>query len=272
MKKYLSITGFVALYLLIVYEFSDVIANLWFSGVLPKNFADRNYDLISLIGFLLVLMAYALILKLRKKSLIKICNFSKLSAKNFISIAIIGALMGGFTCCFCNIGFIHKNTIFEQYLNYQANGSRYFVTFLIIIAITFAFEEMIFRGTIFNEIRNGGVSLYKAIIISTAIYGILNGVTMGYAIGTYAFVAALFYTLAYVYMGSLFASITLQIASIYVIYIFMKMGIWQWLGSLGDVALAIFTIVIMAVIGIFYYFMFNSYKKSSAGKQTSISV
>jgi membrane protease YdiL (CAAX protease family) len=261
MKKFLTITGFVALYLLILYVFSDVVNRLWWS-FMPEKFAKTNYDWISLIAFVFTLLVFVLIFKLRKENMIKVCNFKKLSAKNFIRISIMGVLMGTLTCCVCNTSFIIKNfKIFGDYLHFIVGGNSSFIVFLLIMTALFVFEEMMFRGIILSDVRKG-CSLYPAIIISTLIYGLLNYFTMGLAVGVYASIAAFFYTLGYVYMDSLFASITLQAGSMYVIALCIKTGVWPHLKHFGDAALYTCSVIIALIILTLYYFIYKDYKKT----------
>lgn len=126
------------------------------------------------------------------------------------------------------------------------------------VAVTYAMEEMIFRGVIFNEIRNS-ISLYPAIIVSALLYGFINVFTMGIAIGAYAAIAALLYTLAYVFARSILASITLQVTSIYVIAISIKTGLWVQLKRVDDTYLYIGVIVLLlAVLGAYRYLYIRS--------------
>jgi len=270
MKKYLSISAFVILYLGIVYILGNVTRNLWFKGWVPASFANQNYILNVLIAFILVMLVYALIFKLRKKSFIKTCNFSKLSLRDFVTVLVIGVLLGILTSCLCNTSFISKNVpSLEQYLYVQLNGISSFAFFLIVIALIYACEEMIFRGAVFNEVKSG-VSLYKAIAISVAVYVIINAITEGVYVAMIACFGALFYNLAYVYMRSLFASIVIQISSIYVIMTFIKTGIWQKLRNLDDIVLFIIMAVILGVIVIIYHSLYCQFNKLNKEKQATI--
>ncbi|MCX8128635.1 MAG: CPBP family intramembrane metalloprotease [Clostridia bacterium] len=272
MKKYFSIAGYVIFYLFIVFAFSLGVQKIWFSGILPKAVYERNYDLISFISFVLVLAVFVLVFKLRGKNLIKTCNFSKLSIKNFLQVFAAGILMGVFTCFLCNTSFVVENVpVFEQFLTFQVNGYTSFIIFIPMIAITFAFEEIIFRGTIFNEIRSG-VPVYPSILITTAIYGLINTYTMGAAIGLYASIAALLYNLAYVYMRSIFAPIVLQISSIWVIAITIKTGVWYKLRDQGDAFLAIILAVILVLILAIYYFIYMDSRKNGHVENNTIPV
>lgn len=264
MKKYLSITGYVVFYLAAVFAISIAVGKVWFGGWLPKSLTDRNYDLITFISFVLVLSLYAVTFKVRKMSLFKTCNFSRLSTGNFMLVLAGGILMGAFTCCICNTSFIIKNVpIFEQSLTYQLNGYESFWIFLPMIAVTFSLEEMIFRGTIFNEIRSG-VPVYLAVLIATAVYGLINTYSMGIAVGIYASVAALLYNLAYIYLRSILASMVLQVASIWLIASAIKTGLWFRLRESGDGWMTAAAVVFMLSIITLYCFIYAAGKKREA--------
>jgi hypothetical protein len=112
--------------------------------------------------------------------------------------------------------------------------------------------------------------VYPAIIIATAVYGVINGCLYGVAIGVYASVAALFYNAAYVYMRSLWASITLQVASIYVIAIVINTGLWSTLRGWGDGVLTGIVVLSVLAILILYRFMLQSHKKYAAAEKTAV--
>ncbi len=270
MKKYLSITGYVVFYLAAVFAISIAVGKVWLGGWLPKSLTDRNYDLVVFISFVLVLSLFAIVFKARNKSLFKTCNFSRLGTGNFMLVLAGGILMGAFTCCICNTSFVIKNIpIFEQSLTYQLNGYQSFWVFLPMIAVTFSMEEMIFRGTIFNEIRSG-VPVYLAVLITTAVYGLINTYSMGIAVGIYASVAALLYNLAYVYLRSILASMILQSASIWVIASALRTGLWFRLGESGDGWMMAAAAVFMLSIIILYRFIYTAGKTREAVRGASV--
>lgn len=266
MKKYLKITGFVALFLAIFVIFTYAGIKLWFNPALvPKKISWSEYNICNTIAFAAILLVYALIYKLRGKNLIKIMDLRIMSFKNWILAGLTGILMGIFTCSICNTGFIKSLKVFDNYVNSIVNGNSTAITFVVVITVTFAMEEMIFRGTIFNEIRSG-VQLKVAILLGTLLYGVFNAVFVGYYIGIYASFAALFFTLGYIFLRSLWASITMQILSVYVMYFFVKSRIWEWFGKRGDAFLMISTFVSVVSILIIYYAMYKSYKNSGSSE------
>ncbi len=266
MKKYIKIIGFVALFLAIFVGFTYAGIKVWFNqAFVPKKISWSEYNICNTIAFAAILLVYALIYKLRGKSLIKIMDLKLMSVKNWVLAGLTGILMGVFTCCLCNIGFIKSLKVFDNYVNSIINGNSTALIFVVVITVTFAMEEMIFRGAIFNEIRSG-VPLKWAVLLGTVLYGVFNAVFVGYFIGIYASFAALFFTLGYIFLRSLWASITMQIMSIYVIYFFYKSGIWQWLGKRGDAFLIFCTFATVVSILIIYYAMYKSYKNSGSNE------
>ncbi len=268
MKKYILMFVNVIVYLAILQLFTVIVSRLWWSGkIIPMDIAMKNYIFIFLIVFSLTILAIGIIYKFRGKNLIKVCNFNKISAKNFGLTLAIGVLMGIFTSCVCNTSFISKNIpIFKDYLFGSVNGSSSFIVFLIVIAVMFSCEEIIFRGIIFNEFLPN-VPLAVAVILSTAVYGIINILTIHVAVGMYALVAALFFTLAYIFANSMFAPMILQIASIYVIAIVIKTGSWDKVKELGDgVLISVVALTIISMMSI-YYIMYKSYKNNNKTKK-----
>lgn len=273
MKKYLSMAGFVILYLILLYGLSDIAGRLWWnSGLLPQDFLKGNYDLVTLIGFVFTLTAFGLILKLRKKSLWKAVFLNKLAPKSFLAVLAAGLLLGCITSCVVNTGFVQdKLPIYGMFLNYQFQGIGSFPVFLLIVAVMYAGEEMIFRGVIYSEFL-GGVSVNKAMLLSVAVYGLINIFMIHPAVGLYAAVAAFFYSMANIFTNSLFSSITLQIASIYVIAVSWKTGIWGWIGGLGDgVLTAVILVAAIAIIAIYYY-LYKNCKKAGTPDKVPMSV
>ncbi|HEX3045919.1 MAG TPA: type II CAAX endopeptidase family protein [Bacillota bacterium] len=270
MKKFLRIAGFVILYHLIIIGACNLVVMGWLTFI-PKDFAYRNFVIADCLGFLLTLLIYGLIFKFRKKSLIKTMNFRRLSFKNFLIVLTVGILMGVFTCLVCNTPPVLKNMpVFENYLKNLMDYATSFPLFLLVVGICFAFEEMIFRGAIMGEIRTGA-ALYPTIFISVALYGLMNCFMMGWLIGIYAVVASLFYTLGYVWQRSLWASITFQVASIYVIATFRKTGIFKWLSTLNGAVLFSAIIVVAVIIAIFYYNMYKNFQKPGVAENATVS-
>jgi membrane protease YdiL (CAAX protease family) len=273
MKKYLNMAGFIILYLILLYGLSDIAGRLWWnSGLLPEAFLKGNYDLVTLLGFAVTLTSFGLILKLRKKSLWKAVFLNRLAPKSFLAVLAAGLLLGCITSCVVNTSFIQdKLPIYRMFLDYQFNGIGSFPVFLVIVAVMYAGEEMIFRGVIYSEFL-AGVAVYKAMLLSVAVYGLINIFMIHPAVGLYAAVAAFFYSIANIFTNSLFSSITLQIASVYIIAISWKTGIWKWLDGLGDGVLTTAILVAVIMIAVIYYYLYKNYKKSVASNKVPVSV
>lgn len=251
-KKYLSIFLYILLYLFILVFTVFCMIMLWWK-VIKNGFLLSNFNFSTILGFGLALLLYGLILKKRKMSLIKACNFSKISIKNLCIVILMSLAMGLFTCCVTNTSLVINDfPVLRGYLGEVEYGSSNLVIFIITMSIAFIGEEMIFRGTMFNEVRRCG-ALYPSVIISASIYGILNALTQGLMVGIYSWISAIIFTLIYVYMSSIWASVTLQAGSLYMITIVRKTSLWDQLAGLGDGVLYIITAAcIIVMVGAFY--------------------
>lgn len=132
------------------------------SGVNKEVFKYTfNYLPISIV---VTLAIYLLIFKLKNESLIDYCDLNILLSKKYILpilILIVGfsILVGAFV---------------------QINGEMYSVKkgdiFNVIILLTFVpiFEEIMFRGIIFNKFREN-IDLFSAVFIQALVFGVFHG-------------------------------------------------------------------------------------------------
>lgn len=263
MKKYLILTLNILLYVVILAAVVMGVAIFWWNHI-KTGFLGKNYNICNFLEFFLVVVVYGLIFRLRKMNLIKVCNFSPLSVKNFIIITVAGICMAIFTSGVCSANFIiHKFPALRDYIFMIESGNSNLWFFFINVFFIFIGEEMIFRGVLFNEFR-GVVPLYWAVFLSTAVYGVLNCYTQGPVVGVYAYIGAVFYTLAYIYLRSIWGSITVQASSMFAISLIKRYVTWKLVNSWGDLVLAVIIIVSMAAILATYYLMYVNYKKSGA--------
>ncbi|MCX8130922.1 MAG: CPBP family intramembrane metalloprotease [Clostridia bacterium] len=275
MTKKIKIFAYVILYAVIMYGATFLVTNVWFkSNLIPDAYKVQEMNYVYVIAFIITLSLYFLVFKLRKKNYFEALNLSKISVKNTVQLVIIGIAMGVFTSSFMNTTLVAKSfPFFKDIVVGQVNGNKIFVISVIVVTLTVVLEEMIFRGIIFGEIRSG-FSPYAAVLISALAYGIPNGFLIGYAVGLYAFVSALLYALACVYMNSTISSIIFQAVSTGVLFTSVKSGFFDRIKEFGDTTLTIAIIISFVVIIVLFIDLHKDYKKNisvrNSGKNNSI--
>ncbi|WP_031342305.1 CPBP family intramembrane glutamic endopeptidase [Ruminiclostridium papyrosolvens] len=264
MKRYLKMTGYIVLYLILLYAVLRgvqwVVFNICSRNKALNDFLWSNKTLFSFSISIITISLYSLILKLRNKNLFKICSFTKISPKNVLGIAFMGISMCLFTTCFTSINFIGKTfPQFGEYMDsfFQTKGS--FLIFIIMLMVLPMFEEIIFRGVIFNELRSN-IPIVAAVLIQALIYGLLQ---LNPVLGTYAAIGSVIYVLPYIWTKSLWGSILVQDSCILGLFIFRKTGVKDILAGTGNVGLIILTLAGIAGILAAGYFV---RKNSAIGK------
>ncbi len=262
MKRYLKMTGYIALYLVILYAVLTGVQ--WFVfNICSKNkalndFLWSNKTLFSFSISVISVSIYYLIFKLRKKNLFKVCSFSKISTQSLIGITAMGVSMSIFTTCFTGISAVNRTfPQFETYMKgfFESEGSvLILITMLIVLPM---FEEIIFRGMIFNELRPN-IPIVAAVIIQATIYGILQ---FNPVLGTYAAVGSIVYVLPYIWTRSLWGSILVQDTCILSLFILRRSGIKDILISTGDIGLTLLTLFGIVGMVVSAYFVWKSCSK-----------
>jgi len=113
------------------------------------------------------------------------------------------------------------------------------------------------------------ISLYKALVCAALIYGLINTGLLGFEVGIFAFTAVIFYTLAYVYLRSLWASIIIQITTMFTLSLLKYHHLWTWLKKSGDPVVAPILVIAVAALLTLYYFMYKNYKATETTHEVS---
>ena len=198
-----------------------------------ESFIDSNHHVPMIIWFILsFIILWAIFKFIKKKSIIEYCNFSRISLKNSVLMVYIG--IGGFifNTALINISFIDRNfPEFDASLKYIYEGS--FVIFAILSAVIIGpiYEEILFRGVIFNELRSN-IPLPVAIIIQSIMYGVLF---FNIPLGLFCFVAALLYSFIYIKLKTLWSLIILEFVQTFSVLLSRKMGIEDVISDIGDI-------------------------------------
>lgn len=219
MKKYFIMIGNIALYggvyfiisvtISLMFVFKVVIENL--RGITDPFFLERglfkDIQVIMIISAILSTIAYVLIMKLKKKNLIKHCNFSIPSVGNIIIITISAAAFTTLATIIVDITKVYQ--YFPDTMEAMGNlifGDNFILSLLTIGILIPIFEEILFRGLIFNELRRT-IDLRLAIIIQALIFGIAH---MNLLQGTVTFFIGIIMGLVYVWGKSLWAPIIIH--------------------------------------------------------------
>ncbi len=273
MKRYLKMTGYIALYLIVLYAALRGVH--WFVfNICSKNkalsdFLWSNKTLFSFSISVISVSIYYLIFKLRKKSLLKVCSFSKIRAKGILGITAMGISMSLFTTCFTGISAVNRAfPQFETYMKgfFESKGSVFIL--LIMLVVLPMFEEIIFRGMIFNELKTN-LPIVPAVIIQAVIYGVLQ---FNPVLGTYAAVGSIIYVLPYIWSRSLWGSILVQDTCILSLFIMRRSGLKELLLSSGDTGLVLLMLIGIAGMVISAYLVWKSCKKQHIPVQAAIKV
>ncbi|SHH54721.1 CPBP family intramembrane glutamic endopeptidase [Tepidibacter thalassicus] len=217
MKKYLSMTGNIIKYYLIYFiitfisQFSiGIIYGIKYYKTLPKSkivqLIMNNLYLTTGIASIITFFVYILLFKNKEQNLYQRCKFKKISSNNIISIILISIIIS-FTSS--NIA-IFMSTIFESYKKVSKillTGVSSPLNALCILLILPAFEEILFRGLIFNELKKN-INITASIIIQSLIFAICHGNIVQ---GIYTFLMGIILALIYNFTNSIYAPILLHI-------------------------------------------------------------
>lgn len=210
-----------------------------------------NQSVLMIPALAIVMLLYLLIFKLKKKSLTEFCEIRKISFKSFALLFTIGISMGIFTTAFTSMSFVlEKFPELDSTINFFMGSGSIIIGILTSVLIIPAFEEVLFRGLIFNELRKN-MALPIAFLIQNLIYAIIQPNIMSIIFG---FIGGFIFSLAYLWVRSLWAPIILQTSSCFFMLAFRRLGVHQVFRGLGDIAIII---AIIASAFIITYIMFG---------------
>lgn len=216
MKKYLKMIGNVLLYLLIYFLLQGVfglilgIAIVLIKGASSEKVIQNTalkYTYVAVAGAaVLSVIIYFLMFKDKEEGFIERCKFKKVKSKDILNVVLLGLSLGSMS-----ISFIYlTQNIFTGYKQVSDNMSAGMDSILGIIAVIVLipiFEEILFRGLVFNEFKKN-VNLVVSIILQAAIFAIAHG-NMAQAI--YTFILGLMASLVYIWTKSIISNMLLHI-------------------------------------------------------------
>jgi membrane protease YdiL (CAAX protease family) len=265
-KKYLKMAGNILLYGGIYFGFQifvmvvfmivfgineaikaqDVTQSFNFSDAAANAFFDQNLNIIMLVSEFISLLTFMLIFYAKKQNLFKYCGFFKLSLKNAALIVVMASGMGMFIDGILTALPIDKwFPEYSELMDSLMGGGQDFSIILLSVGILGPiFEEILFRGLVFNELRK-----VKGLVFSVIVQAILFGVFhMNWLQGIYAFLLGIILGLVYVWTRSIWAPIIAHI-------VFNTSSVFGgFLSLIANIYVVIALGLILTVISLFYLY------------------
>ena len=235
MKKYFKMLGNILLYL-VIYFAMQILAGIALSlgfilthrGITQQQITDYMLSsaMVGSVGAAIIsFFIYKAILKGRKENIFQLCNFKKVETMDVVCIILLSvglSILSGYVV-------EHLINVFNGYKQVSNNirqGMSSPLGLLSGIVLIPIFEEILFRGLIFNELRKN-INLVASVIIAALIFGMAHGNILQ---GIYASLLGVVLTLVYYWTKSLVASIIAHMT-----YNFMgTVGMSLLVGILGD--------------------------------------
>lgn len=173
-----------------------------------NSFFQTNSLLITTIAWVVTFIVILLVYFVSKKNII---NETKLNKGISIKMIVI--------CIICGIGInvsidgiltlINIYDLVPEYeqLMTSINNNEFYKTLIFVGILSPVFEELLYRGIIFNKLRTG-FSIFGAVMIQALFFGIGH---MNLVQGTYAFLIGILFGYVVAWTGSLYSSIILHI-------------------------------------------------------------
>ncbi|WP_139488498.1 CPBP family intramembrane glutamic endopeptidase [Brevibacillus dissolubilis] len=244
-KKYALLLGNILLYIGTLFIVMNV-HNLLFLGTDYLEFHKRNITLYTSMMFTISTLCYVLIFRIKAKrqkdpsiSLVNTLQVKKLSGSNVL--LLVGMGIAG---CLFSIGLIDidlTGQMFPSLLQMVKDFSRSDVFLFVLIGggmIMPSFEEILFRGIIFNELRKH-VPVVGAVLLQAFGYALLQPSTI---ISVISFFSGIIYCIIYLRIGSILAPITVQITAMSLLYLTHELGMYEVFYSFGQPVLYVMTI------------------------------
>lgn len=254
MKKVLMMIGNIALYIGVFYALLYLLRSTYnYEATLSfAKFLDRNPAMFMAVLFTLITLVYMLIFRIKawiwpnaERSLFRASGFRKLSASRVLLMVGLGLAGSLFS-----IGLIVIDDIANQFpsipflVDDLIRGDSILYVILGAGLIAPAFEEILFRGLIFGELRRV-MPVYVALVLQAAAYAYFQPSA---ALSVISIGSGLIYGALYLRTGSLWAPILVQNTAMGTIFLFKYIGFYEWYGKLSDALLYILTALFLAAL------------------------
>ncbi|MCG7406872.1 CPBP family intramembrane metalloprotease [Paenibacillus sp. ACRRX] len=211
------------------------------------EFMIRNQTVFMAVTFILTLLLYVVYFRIQaglrrdpQIKLFKSFRMDRLSSKQFLLLLAMGIAGCTFSIGLVLIDWIeaHMAAIPALVSNLMHADS---IVYVIIGAgvIAPAFEEILFRGIVFNQLRTM-MHTSLALLIQALLYA---AVQPGLEVALIGFGSGLIYGMLYVRMQSIWAPITVQVVAMSSIFLAKYAGLFEWANRLGQTALIVITLI-----------------------------
>ncbi len=236
--KYLKSFGLALLYLGATYSLFPVIDWIIYESSLMKFNAYREIIIhnphISLLTWFLIsfLILFILTKWIKKKSIFEYCGLSGISGKEiFIMIYIgIGAFL--FNTAAINISFIDKFfPQLDEFVGFNYGMSHIVLGVICSVIVGPIFEEFLFRGLIYKELRNV-LPVIPSAVITSILYGVMF---FNIPFIVFCFIAGLLYSFVYIQTKTLVPIFVIQFVATFSVLITRRLGIENVISDIGDI-------------------------------------
>ncbi|QTH39832.1 CPBP family intramembrane metalloprotease [Cohnella sp. LGH] len=233
-----------------VYLFTFWLVSVLHETLLLQNFPDyrafmeRNIPIFLCIVFGMAFLLFLGISKLQKvlskgkiPGIIRTANFAPLPMNEWYKLALMalgGALL---FLAVMNLSGVRGNTQdFEDYINVFGTAESFVYVILGVGFFAVVFEELLFRGIVFNAFRKA-MPVWLAVTLTSLIYSYFQP---SFWISVTSFFLSVLYCLVYIRLGSIWGSIGIGAIVNCLIMITDKTGLADAFANLPDVLLLLF--------------------------------
>lgn len=233
-----------------------------FKGVVES--LNNTISLEMILNVAIPALIYILIFRIRKINLLTFCRFKTITIKNLMLCISIGISISIFILCFMHLEYFANNiqaviSFFDRF----NKGSVFYFIFYNIIAFTI-FEEMLFRGLIFNELRKV-LPLVPVIFIQALPAAFQSDMVLS----VFGYASMVIYCLAYICSDSVWGSVAVLYTSHIFVMLTRRAGIDKWLSNLDNSILITGTGISILITGSLLFYIWKSYSRSSRTSEIS---
>ncbi|WXR62480.1 type II CAAX endopeptidase family protein [Peptostreptococcaceae bacterium AGR-M142] len=195
----------------------------------------NNIIQITIVASIVTLVIFYLLFRLKDQDLIKRCNFRKLNnkeIKNIFSLALLISFANMFLTMALSPYFLEYQEVSKMISN-QTTSIFGILTLVVLVPI---FEEILFRGIIFNTLKKE-FKLISSVFISALIFSVAHGNMLQ---GIYTFILGVLLASTYNKLNSIIAPIL-----IHLIYNFLGSLIAIFIPNLGIINIPMFVLFIV---------------------------
>lgn len=233
-----------------------------FKGVVES--LNNTISLEMILNVAIPALIYILIFRIRKINLLAFCRFKTITIKNLMLCISIGISISIFILCFMHLEYFADNiqaviSFFDRF----NKGSVFYFIFYNIIVFTI-FEEMLFRGLIFNELRKV-LPLVPVIFIQALPAAFQSDMVLS----VFGYASMVIYCLAYICSDSIWGSVAVLYTSHIFVMLTRRAGIDKWLSNLDNSILIAGTGISILITSSLLFYIWKSYSRSSRTSEIS---